>query len=131
MPSRATFTDSPDTYQATLRSLFAGDPQDTETHLAKIFSPSFKFEASREKYDFAGFVAHMRRLREMKLTVDLTTVQFLRDGNQLAERHVSKTTLQDGTEMRAETFMFAEIAEDGRINWIKEAVQSRDQQALE
>ncbi|RFU78153.1 hypothetical protein TARUN_4085 [Trichoderma arundinaceum] len=127
MPPRATFADNPETYQATLRSLFAGNPQDTEAHLSKIFSPSFNFEAGPEKYDFAGFVAHMRRLREMKLVVDLTTVQFLRDGNQLAERHVSKTTLQDGTEMRAETYMFAELAEDGRINWIKEIVQSKDQ----
>lgn len=124
MPSRATFADRPETYQATLKSLFAGNPEDTEADLSKIFSPSFQFEAGPEKYDFAGFVAHMRRLREMKLTVDLTTVQFLRDGNQLAERHVSMTTLQDGTELPAETFMFAEIAADGRINWIKEAVES-------
>ncbi|KAM0252599.1 hypothetical protein ACHAQJ_007636 [Trichoderma viride] len=127
---RATFADSPETYQATLMSLFAGKPQDTEADLAKIFSPSFKFEA-REKYDFDGFVAHMRRLREMKLVVDLTTVQFLRDGNQLAERHVSKTTQQDGKEGHAETFMFAEIAEDGRIEWIKEVVQLKDRSASE
>ncbi|KAL7947390.1 hypothetical protein V8C42DRAFT_317644 [Trichoderma barbatum] len=125
MPSRATFADHPETYQATLRSLFNGSPEDTEADLSKIFTPSFKFEAGPEKYDFAGFVAHMRRLREMKLNVDLTTVQFLRDGNQLAERHASVTTLQDGKEMPSETFMFAEIAEDGRINWIKEAVEPR------
>jgi hypothetical protein len=126
MPPQATFANSPETYQATLMSLFAGNPQDTEADLAKIFTPSFKFEAE-EKYDFDGFVAHMRRLREMKLTVNLTTVQFLRDGNQLAERHVSTTTLQDGTEGHAETFMFAEVAADGRIDWIKEVVQRRVQ----
>ncbi|KAL6871960.1 hypothetical protein J3F83DRAFT_713834 [Trichoderma novae-zelandiae] len=124
MPQRATFADSPQTYQATLRSLFSGDPQDTEADLSKIFSPTFRFTAGAEKYDFAGFVEHIRRLREMKLSVHLTTVEFLRDGRLLAERHVSAMILQDGKEMAAETFMFAEIAEDGRINWIKEAVQS-------
>ncbi|PTB36476.1 uncharacterized protein TrAFT101_010361 [Trichoderma asperellum] len=120
--TRATFADSAETYQATLRSLFSGKPEETEADLAKIFTPSFQFDAGDERYDFDGFVAHMRRLREMKLVVDLTTVQFLRDGNQLAERHVSKTTLQDGTGLPAHTFMFAEIAEDGRIEWIKEVV---------
>lgn len=125
MSSRATFADKPETYQATLKSLFYGNPEDTEADLSKIFIPQFKFDAGDEKYDFDGFVAHMRRLREMKLDVDLTTVQFLRDGNQLAERHTSVTTLQDGKRMPAETFMFAEIAEDGRINWIIEAVQRK------
>lgn len=121
--TRATFADSAETYQATLRSLFSGKPEDTKSDLAKIFTPSFQFDAGDEQYDFDGFVAHMRRLREMKLVVDLTTVQFLRDGNQLAERHASVTTLQDGsTRLPAQTFMFAEIAEDGRIEWIKEVV---------
>ncbi|ETS00297.1 hypothetical protein M419DRAFT_84509 [Trichoderma reesei RUT C-30] len=124
MTQRATFADSPQTYQATLRSLFTGDPQDTETDLSKIFSPTFHFTAAAEKYDFAGFVEHIRRLREMKLSVDLTTVEFLRDGDLLAERHVSTTILQSGKRMSSETFMFAGIAEDGRIDWIKEAVQS-------
>ncbi|KAL6800661.1 hypothetical protein GGI42DRAFT_326623 [Trichoderma sp. SZMC 28013] len=125
MSSRATFADKPETYQATLKSLFHGNPEDTEADLSKIFTPKFKFDAGDEKYDFDGFVAHMRRLREMKLDVDLTTVQFLRDGNQLAERHTSVTTLQDGKQMPAETFMFAEIADDGRIDWIIEAVQRK------
>lgn len=120
--TRATFSDSAETYQATLRSLFSGKPEETETDLARIFTPSFQFDAVDEQYDFDGFVAHMRRLREMELVVELTTVQFLRDGNQLAERHVSKTTLKDGTGLPAQTFMFAEIAEDGRIEWIKEVV---------
>lgn len=124
MPQRATFADSPQTYQSTLRSLFSGSPQNTETDLSKIFSPTFHFTAGAEKYDFAGFVEHIRRLREMKLSVNLTTVEFLRDGKLLAERHVSTTVLQSGEKMAAETFMFAEIAEDGRIAWIKEAVLS-------
>ncbi|KAL7813985.1 hypothetical protein V8C44DRAFT_47025 [Trichoderma aethiopicum] len=124
MPQRATFADSPFTYQTTLRSLFTGDPQNTEADLSQIFSPTFQFTAGAEKYDFAGFVEHIRRLRDVKLSVDLTTVEFLRDGNLLAERHASMMLLQSGKRMSAETFMFAEIAEDGRINWIKEAVQS-------
>jgi hypothetical protein len=120
--ARATFADSAKTYEATLMSLFSGKPEDTEADLAKIFTPSFQFDAVDDKHDFDGFVAHMRRLRGMNLVVELTTVQFLRDGNQLAERHTSWTTLADGTRRPAETFMFAEIAEDGRIEWIKEVV---------
>ena len=116
------FAESRATYEAALSSLFSGKAQDTEAELTKLFSPTFTLKADSLSLDFPAFVAHIRRLREIPLVVTLNITQFLRDGSQLAERHSSTTTLPDGSVRAAETFQFAEVAEDGRIAWIVESV---------
>ncbi|KAJ9150394.1 hypothetical protein NKR23_g3662 [Pleurostoma richardsiae] len=112
-----------DTYQAALMSLFSGKPENTEEDLSKLFPPTFTQRDDDVTRDFPAFVAHIRFLREILPSVTLTVTQFLRDGTQLAERHTSSTTRPDGTVVEAETFQFAEVAEDGRIAWIVETVR--------
>ncbi|OOG00875.1 hypothetical protein ASPCADRAFT_202707 [Aspergillus carbonarius ITEM 5010] len=123
----ATFANQADTFQATLMSLFAGNPHDTEADLSKVFTPSFTQRDDDTTRDFAGFVKHMKWLRENLPagSVQLTITQFLRDGAHLAERHNSTLTKPDGTVSAAETFLFAEVAEDGRIAWVVETVKHR------
>ncbi|PYI08663.1 hypothetical protein BO78DRAFT_395528 [Aspergillus sclerotiicarbonarius CBS 121057] len=121
----ATFANQADTWQATLMSLFVGNLDDTEADLAKVFTPTFTLRDDNTTRDFAGVVQHMKGLRETLPagSVQLTSTQFLRDGPHLAERHHSTLTKPDGTVNKAETFLFAEVAEDGRIAWIVETVQ--------
>jgi hypothetical protein len=119
---KVAFADSKDTYQAALLSLFSGKPEETEGDLSKLFTPTFSFRANDLTLDFDGFVKHIRWLRDILPSVELTIVQFVRDGNQLAERHTSETTKPDGTIGKAETFQFGQVAEDGRIAWIVESV---------
>jgi len=115
--AKATFTDHVESYEATLRSMFVGKGEDTQSDLSRIFTPDFihydRDADNLKTLDFAAFVAHIRWLRDNvppgKLV--LTVTQFLRDGNQLAERHCGPGY---------ETFQFAEIADDGRIRWIVE-----------
>jgi hypothetical protein len=64
----------------------------------------------------------MRWLRENVPQVTLTITQFLRDGSQIADRHIGTTTLEDGTVLKSETFMFGEVAEDGRLLSLVETV---------
>lgn len=117
------FADHKHTYQAALLSLFHGTPEETEADLSKLFTPDFYFEANGEpRMNFLTFVSHMKRLRGMALETTLTTLQFLRDGNQLAERHTSSQRMPDGSYSQAETFMFGEVAEDGRVAWLIEAI---------
>ncbi|KAK2612090.1 hypothetical protein QQS21_001819 [Conoideocrella luteorostrata] len=123
MATRATFTDHKDTFQAALISLFSGKSEDTEKDLSRLLTPDFTLRADDATFDFAGFVAHMRWLRENVPRVTLTIVQFLRDGSQLADRHIGETTLDDGTVMKSETFMFIEVAKDGRLSSIVETVR--------
>lgn len=124
-PTKATFADTKETYQAALMSLFSGKPEDAESDLSKLLLPTFTLKAHKEFYDYPGFVAHMRRMREILPSVKLNITQFLRDGPNLAERHSSQTTTEDGKTYAAETFMFAEISDDGRIAWIVEAVDQQ------
>lgn len=123
MASTTNFADNKDTYEAALLSLFSGKPEDTERDLSNLFTPTFTQRDNSTTRDFPAFVAHIRRLREILPSVTLTVTQFLRDGTQLAERHTSSTTRPDGSVTGAETFQFAEVAEDGRIAWIVETVQ--------
>lgn len=123
LSSRTTFADSQDTFAAALRSLFSGTPEDTESDLSRLLTPEFTLREGTEVFDFAGFVSHIRHLRTILPSVELESVQFLRDGNQLAERHIGITTMPDGRKARSESFLFIEIAEDGRIAWIVECVK--------
>ncbi len=118
------WADNKDTYQAGLMSLFSGKPEDTEADLQKLFTPTFTIRVPSDGnlFDFPTFVTHIRWLRENVPSVTLTITQFLRDGSQLAERHTSTTTMPDGSIGAAETFQFAEVAEDGRVAWIAETV---------
>lgn len=124
---KATFANQRDTLQAALMSLFSGKAEETEADLSKLFTPTFThYDEDRGKTsDFTAWVAHIRWLREFLTpgSVNLTITQFLRDGNQLAERHISTTKLPDGNVGAAHTFQFMEIAEDGRIEWIVETVK--------
>lgn len=122
--TRATFTDQKETFQAALNSFFSGKPKKTEADLARICHPSFTLTAEHEAMNFPGFVKHMTWLRENlpANSVSLTITQFLVDGNQRADRHSSTTTMPDGTVRGAETYLFAEVADDGRLLWVKEHV---------
>lgn len=127
VPYQTTFANQKDTFQAALMSLFSGKVEDTETDLSRLFTPSFKhYDEDEDKIrDFTAWVAHIRWVRQIldPSSVNLTITQFLRDGNQLAERHISTTKNPDGNLAAAHTFQFMEIAEDGRIEWIVETVK--------
>ncbi|CAK7219266.1 hypothetical protein SBRCBS47491_003787 [Sporothrix bragantina] len=122
--SRTTFSDQKETFQAALNSFFNGKPDETEADLARICHPTFRLSAENEDLDFTGFVKHMRWLRENlpANSVSLTITQFLVDGNQRADRHSSTTVMPDGKVHGAETFLFAEVANDGRLLWVREHV---------
>ncbi|KAL1903361.1 hypothetical protein Sste5346_000647 [Sporothrix stenoceras] len=122
--TRATFTDQKETFEAAISGFFSGKPEETEAYLATICHPSFRLTADNEAMDFPGFVKHMTWLRENlpPNAISLTITQFLVDGNQRADRHSSTTKMPDGTVRGAETYLFAEVADDGRLLWVKEHV---------
>ncbi|VUC27260.1 unnamed protein product [Clonostachys rosea] len=117
------FADNKATFEAALMSLFSGPPENAESDFLKVFTPTSTMRVDDKNFDFASFVAQNRRVRERKPKVSITVTQFLRDGKQFADRHDSTTELLDGTRMAAETFMFGQVAEDGRLAWIVETVR--------
>jgi hypothetical protein len=124
-PFKTTWANQKETYEAGLRSLFAGKPEDTEADLSKLFTPTFTQTDGDGTRDFPQFVKHIRWLREILPPggqTDLTIYQFVREGNQVADRHGGP----DEKATKSETFMFGEVAEDGRVAWIKETVVRRE-----
>ena len=123
---KTTFADKVETYQAAINSLFAGNPEDTEAELTKLFTPAFIQRDDETTRDFPAFVKHIRWLRGILPmgSVNVRVTHFLREGNQIAERHSGDSvTLPDGRISWGETFMWVEISEDGRIAWIVETVK--------
>ncbi|KAI1440421.1 hypothetical protein F5Y02DRAFT_347366 [Annulohypoxylon stygium] len=120
---KAIFADNKETYQATMMSLFSGRPEETETDISKIFTPTATLRDDDTTLDFPGLIEHFTFLRKILPRVTLQVDQFIRDGLQVANRHSSSTTMADGTVKKAETFMFVVLAEDGRIESIVETVR--------
>ncbi|GFN18922.1 hypothetical protein AtubIFM56815_000660 [Aspergillus tubingensis] len=125
--STTTFASEATTFESALTSLFSGPPETTEADLAKLFTPTFTQRDDETTRDFSAFVAHIKWLRGNLSpgSVTLKITQFLRDGNQFADRHSSTMTMPDGKVGAAETFMFGEVAEDGRIEWVVETVKRK------
>lgn len=91
--------------------------------MAKILAPTFTVTEGDKIMDFPAFVKHIQNLRSVLSTATVTTTHFVRDGAKLAERHRTVATLKDGSIRRGHVFQFMEIAEDGRIASIVEAVE--------
>ena len=125
--SSTTFASEATTFESALTSLFSGPPETTEADLAKFFTPTFIQRDDETTRDFSAFVAHIKWLRGILPpgSVTLKITQFLRDGNQFADRHSSTMKMPDGKVGAAETFMFGEVAEDGRIEWVVETVKRK------
>ncbi|KAG4428519.1 hypothetical protein IFR05_015998 [Cadophora sp. M221] len=128
--TRATFADSPTTLAAAINSFFSGPPETTESDLLKLFTPSFTQRddgnAPSGSRDFPGFVAHIRWLREILPpgSVDVRVTHFMKEGNHIAERHSGDpVTMDDGSVVQGETFMWIELADDGRIEGVVETVR--------
>lgn len=123
--TQATFCNSRETYEAAIRSIFSGPPETTEQDLSKIFTPNFTQRDNDTTRDFPAFVEHIRWVRQVTNSNigQVDVVQFIRDGSQLAERHIGKGKFPDGTRVESETLMFVDIAEDGRIEKVVELVK--------
>ena len=113
-----------ESYQATLLSVFNGTAASTEQDLSAIMAPEFTVTDDETTRDFPAFIARVKGLREMGAKMDLQTVQFISDGRQIAERHLGTLTMGEKV-MKSETWMFVELAADGRMIRVHETTKAR------
>ncbi|MFC1439190.1 nuclear transport factor 2 family protein [Streptacidiphilus sp. N1-10] len=90
--------------------------QATERH----FTPDFRQRTDGEWADRAGFVDHIEHLRTVVAAGSVQVHDELCDGATYADRHTVEVTKQDGSTVRMEVYVFAEMAPDGRFNRIEE-----------
>ncbi|KAK0099617.1 hypothetical protein ONS95_013486 [Cadophora gregata] len=129
-PTRTTFADTPSGLATAINSFFSGPPETTESDLSKFFTPTFTqcddSNAPSGSRDFPAFVKHIKWLREILPpgSVNVKVTHYMRDGNQIAERHSGDpVTMEDGSVVLGETYMWIELAEDGRIEGVVETVR--------
>lgn len=124
--AKATFADSATNLGTAINSFLSWTPEATEEDLSELFTPTFIQRDDQTLQEFPAFVKHIRWMREIlpRGSVNFRVTQFMRDGNQVAERHSGDPmTLPDGRNQWGETFMWIGLADDGRIEWIVETIK--------
>ncbi|RFN54361.1 hypothetical protein FIE12Z_1487 [Fusarium flagelliforme] len=117
------WTSSRETLERGLESVLVGDPTTTRSDLEKFFTPNYTSIVDGKSVNFEEFVQHMEHLRKITTAISVQSTHYLRDGNQLAERHIATVEFANKPTARFEVFLFARVNEDGRIENLVETLR--------
>ena len=65
----------------------------------------------------------MEHLRKITTAISVKSTHYLRDGNQLAERHIATVEFVNKPTAKFEVFLIAKVKEDGRIENLVETLR--------
>lgn len=88
--------------------------------LSRHFTDDYRQSTNGEWLGRAGFAQQMEYLRSGVDAADFEVLAELTQGTAYAERHVVRITQRDGSVAAQETYLFAELAEDGRFRLLEE-----------
>lgn len=91
-----------------------------EATIDDYFSPDYRQKTNGQWDDRSGFIAHMRHLRKILHSAEITVLDELRDGNRYATRHRVTANKRDGSRAVMEVYMFATLDAEGRFCRIEE-----------
>ena len=112
-----------DKLQDNLSALFIGDPADTEATVKRYFNPEYTQVTDGHTSDFAGFVAHVNHLRSATREVSFEVHEFLRNGDQIADRHTIKAVMQNGKTTEFEILLFGTLDNEERLLKVVESTR--------
>jgi hypothetical protein len=95
-----------------------------EATIDRYFAPDYQQRTDGELVGRDGFASHIRALRAV--TVSVSVLDVVREGNRIADRHEVTVTKRDGTTSRLEVYLFGELAEDGRLRRVDEITRVLD-----
>ncbi|MFE6050439.1 nuclear transport factor 2 family protein [Kitasatospora sp. NPDC056446] len=84
------------------------------------FAPGYRQRTNGEWADRAGFADHIAHLRTLVADGRVEVHEELRDGDRYADRHTVHLTKKDGSTVRTEVYVFADLAPDGRFSRLEE-----------
>ncbi|MFI6846176.1 nuclear transport factor 2 family protein [Kitasatospora sp. NBC_00085] len=84
------------------------------------FTPEYRQRTDGEWADRAEFLDHITHLRTVVAGGHVVVHEELHDGNKYADRHTAHVTKKDGSTVRMEVYVFADLAPDGRFSRIEE-----------
>ncbi|KAF5266825.1 hypothetical protein FOXYS1_2315 [Fusarium oxysporum] len=125
-PSHVDWTSSPDKYEKGFESIFIGEPETTQADLEGRFTQDYTSIVDGKCIKFPEFVEHIQHLRQVTTAIKVQVTHFLREGNQLAERHFVTTEFSNKPPSKYEVFLFATVDESGRIERLVETLRQTD-----
>ncbi|OPC77497.1 hypothetical protein B4N89_44165 [Embleya scabrispora] len=84
------------------------------------FAPDYRQRTDGEWADRTEFLAHIAHLRTIVAAGSIEVHDELREGTRYADRHTVDITKHDGSTVRTEVYVFADLAPDGRFRRIEE-----------
>jgi hypothetical protein len=116
-------TSSKSAFQAAMLGSVVGDPAQAETWVRSVATPSYQHIINGTVRDFAGFVEHIRQMRENVVEFEFKVHEFLRDGDQIAVRSTGRMKMKPaagGIDFGFEAMIFVGVGDDERMSWLKE-----------
>ncbi|KAL5586710.1 hypothetical protein FOBRF1_016580 [Fusarium oxysporum] len=120
------WTSSLDKYEKGFESIFIGGPETTQADLEGLFNQDYTSIVDGKRIEFPEFVEHIQHLRQVTTAIKVQVTHFLREGNQLAERHFVTAEFSNKPPSKYEVFLFATVDESGRIERLVETLRQTD-----
>jgi SnoaL-like protein len=96
------------------------DTHPLEATIDRYFTPDYEQCTDGELVGRDDFAGHIRALRGLVASGQVTVREVVRDGNRIADRHEVAVTRRDGTASQIEVYLFGEFANDGRLRRVDE-----------
>ncbi|KAF5575987.1 hypothetical protein FPCIR_12832 [Fusarium pseudocircinatum] len=125
-PFHVDWTSSVNKYEKGFESIFVGEPETTRADLERLFTEDYTSIVDGKCIDFPEFVEHIQHLRQVTTAIKVQVTHFLRQGDQLAERHFVTVEFSNKPLSKYEVFLFATVDESGRIKRLVETLSQTD-----
>ncbi|KAF4499112.1 hypothetical protein FAGAP_4705 [Fusarium agapanthi] len=126
IPPHVDWTSSLEKYEKGFESIFIGEPETTQADLEGLFTQDYTSIVDGKCIDFPEFVEHIQHLRQVTTAIKVQVTHFLRQGNQLAERHFVTAEFSNKPPSKYEVLLFATVDQNGRIERLVETLRLTD-----
>lgn len=106
--------------EAALTDLLFNSDLTVREAVDRHFTPEYRQRTDGEWADRDGFLDHITHLRTVVADGHVQVHEELYDGSRYADRHTAHITKKDGSTVRMEVYVFADLAPDGRFSRIEE-----------
>jgi hypothetical protein len=91
-----------------------------EEAVSRHFSDLYRQRTDGSWDDREGFLEHMRHLRRVVASIDVTVLDEFETADSYADRHIAHVTKTDGKTVTQEVYLFGRLARDGRFDVVEE-----------
>ncbi|MFJ4650438.1 nuclear transport factor 2 family protein [Nocardia sp. NPDC088792] len=105
---------------AALTDLLFNSELSLDEAIDRHFAPDYRQRTDGSWADRTEFADHIAHLRTVVAGGSVEVHEELCSGTKYADRHTVQVTKKDGSTVRTEVYVFADLADDGRFRRIEE-----------